>query len=336
MKKVLFGVGSLVLCGLGIILCTYVFFSHFIIPVFPVLIAILVILATKTQRTIIKTETSPIYQLTEGLVKLEGTVSAAATLETPFFKEQCIGYSYEKAEIDYSDEDGTEYTVSAVEKNDFQNFYLTNSTGKIKVIASQVNLSFLQPQIKKIHKIKHTERTLKNGDAITILGKAVRNKYHQFELQENGKNPLVISNSAIENRIQKSLRAVKYLMPYLILMYLTVNYFLFFAPVKIQLQKNTAFILFSFFGMPLLAVIFALIGNKLNGFAQLLLSNLAGICLGVSILTFPLLCLLFITETEFYRIICIWASVFIFTTLAFIMNYRRLDGIFTKDIKSNI
>lgn len=336
MKKVLFGVASLVLCGVGIVLFTLVFLSHLIIPVFPVLAAIFVIYATKTQRAIIKTETTPIYQLTEGLVKLEGTVNAPTALETPFFREQCIGYSYEKAEIDYSDEDGTEYTVNAVQKDDFQDFYLSNSTGKIKVIASHINLSFLQPQIKKIHKIKHTERTLKNGDVITILGKAVRNNHHQFELRENGKNPLVVSNSAIENRIQKALRAVKYLLPYLILMYLSVNYFLFFAPVELRVQKNTAFILFSFFGMPLLSVIFAMIGRKPNGFAQVLLSNLAGICMGVSVLTFPLLCLLFITETEFYRIICIWASVFIFTTLAFIMNYRRLDGIFTKDNKSNI
>lgn len=331
MKKLLLGIISLVVGAIGVTLFTFVFFNHYIIPVFPVLVAVFVMYVTKTQRTLVKKETTPIYELTEGLVKLEGTISAPGTLETPFFKEECIGYSYEKAEIDYDDEDGRQYTVSAVQKNDFQDFYLTNFTGKIKVTANNINLTFLKAQTKTIDKVKHTERTLKNRDVVTILGKAVKNSSYQFELQENGKIPLVISTAASESRTQKGLKAMKYLSPYLILMYLSVNYFLFFAPLKMHLEKSTAFILFSFFGMPVLAVIFSLIVIKMDGFGKFLFSNLAGICFGVSFLTFPLLGLLLSIETEFYRVVCIWASVFVCTTLAFVMNYRRLDGIFTKD-----
>lgn len=322
---------------LGISLFTLVFFSHFIIPIFPVIAAVFVIYVTKNQRRLLKTKQTPVSNLTAGRVKIQGTVEAEKTLESPFFKTQCIGYSYEKASISYNDE-GSDYVTSATQNNDFQDFYLVNETGRIKAIADHLNLSFLPAQVETIHSIKqsesdirHTERTLKNGDLINVLGNAVKNEQRQFELRAEAKSPLLISTSAIENCTQKGFRAVKYLIPYLLLMYISVNYFLFFAPVKLQLEKNTAFILFAFFGMPILAVIFGLTGNRMNGFPKLFFSNLAGICFGVSILSFPLLCLLFATETEFYRILCIWLSVFSCTTLAFVINYRKLDEIFNAD-----
>lgn len=320
--------------ALGLSLFTLIFFHHFIVPIFPVIATVFAIYVTKTQRKLLKTKQTPISNLKTGLVKIQGTVEAPKIMETPFFKVQCIGYSYEKANISYNDE-GSDYVTSATQHQDFQDFYLVNETGRIKVVADHLNLSFLPAQVKTIHSIKqsesdirHTERTLKNGDLINVLGNAVKNNQQQFELKAESKSPLVISTSAIENRTKKGFMVVKYLLPHILLMYIAVNYFLFFAPVKLQVEKNTAFILFSFFGMPILAVFLGVTSNRTDGFFKSFLSNLAGICFGVSILTFPLLCLLFATETEFYRILCIWASVFFCTTLASIMNYKKMDAIF--------
>jgi len=334
MKNVLSDIKNLLLMALGLSLFTLIFFQHFIVPIFPVIATVFAIYATKTQRKLLKTKQTPISSLKTGLVKIQGTVEAPKIMESPFFKVQCIGYSYEKANISYNDE-GSDYVTSATQQQDFQDFYLVNETGRIKVIADHLNLSFLPAQVKTIHSIKqnesdirHTERTLKNGDLINVLGNAVKNDQQQFELQAESKSPLVISTSAIEYRTKKGLMVVKYLLPYFLLMYIAVNYFLFFAPVKLHVEKNTAFILFSFFGMPILAVFLGVTSNRIEGFFKSFLSNLAGICFGVSILTFPLLCLLFATEAEFYRILCIWASVFFCTTLGSIMNYKKLDTIF--------
>lgn len=320
--------------ALGLSLFTLIFFNHFIVPIFPFIATVFAIYVTKTQRRLLKTKQTPISSLKTGLVKIQGTVEASKIMETPFFKVQCIGYSYEKANISYNDE-GSDYVTSATQSNDFQDFFLINETGRIKVVSQHLNLSFLPAQVKTIHSIKqnesdirHTERTLKNGDLINVLGNAVKNNQQQFELSAGPESPLVISTSAIENRTQKRFTAIKHLLPYLLLMYIAVNYFLFFAPIKLQVEKNTAFILFSFFGMPILAVILGVTSNRTYGFFKSFLSNLAGICFGVSILTFPLLCLLFATKTEFYRILCIWASVFFCTTFATIMTYRKLDAIF--------
>lgn len=170
---------------------------------------------------------------------------------------------------------------------------------------------------------------------INILGYAVPNNQHQFELRGQPKNPLVIGTIDLDFRTQKGLNAIRNLLPYIILMYIAVNYFLLFAPVKVHLEKNTAIILFIFFGMPILGVIFAIAANNKNGVSKLFFSNLAGICIGVTFLAFPLLCLLFITETEFYRILCIWISVFCCTTLATIMNYDRKDEFFPRQTWTN-
>lgn len=323
--------------ALGLNLFTLVFFNPFIVPIFPVTLAIFAVYLTRTQRTLLKTKQTPIYNLKTGLVKIQGTVKAEKILETPFYKTQCISYSYEKANISYTDE-GSDHVTNATQHHDFQDFYLINETGKIKVIAENLDLSFLPAQVKTIHSIKpnesdirHTERTLKNGDLLNILGNAVKNNHQQFELRGRYESPLIISTTAIEDRTQKAFRAVKHLLPHILLMYLAVNYFLFFAPVKLYLENNTAFILLSFFGMPILAVILGVAGNRMNGFFKTFFSNLAGICFGVSILTFPLLCFLFATKTEFYRIICIWLSVFFCTTLASVMNYKKMDAIFSGD-----
>jgi hypothetical protein len=328
-------IGVLVFIGLGIALYIGLSFSRILVPLFPFIAGFLVWYTTKTQRKLIKTATTPIYQITEGWVKIQGTVSASKTFKTPYFKHECIAYSYRKADISYHSEDNTEREGSVIIEEEFQDFYLTNATGKIKVILTRVNLALLPAKSEIIHSIKYavddiryTERTLKNGDLISVLGYAIKNSNYHFELNEHGNRPLVIATPDFEDKTKKSFKVFKYLLPYFILMYLAVNYFLFFAPVKQHMEISTAFVLFIFFGMPILGVVFGVIGSRFSGFAKDLISGMGGICIVVSLLSFPLLCLLFMTKTEFYIIECVWASVLLCTTLAFAINYRKIEGAF--------
>ncbi|MDR6969611.1 hypothetical protein J2X31_003644 [Flavobacterium arsenatis] len=332
MKSVFSGILGLVAMVVFCSIFMLIFFNQFIVPVFPVIVAVVVYFLTKTQRILIKKKYIPINQLSEGLVKIEGKINASTTLETPYFKDQCIGYSYEKAEIDYDDETGNEYTKSAVLKNNFQEFYISDATGKIKVNPEGLNLTFLTGKSKVISKTRHTERTLKNDDEITILANAVKNKWNEFELQKSDGNPFTISDKTNISKQEKSFQIIKLLLPYLVLMYVGVNYFLF-TPIEIQIEQNEIFPYFAIFGMPILAIILGLIGSRFEGFANLILSNLAGTCFIVALLTIPLLCLFLMIEIEFYRIICIWTTIFVCTTIAFVMNFKRLDGLFEKDEK---
>jgi len=315
---------------------TLVFFNRFIVPAVPIILAVFIFILTKTQRTLINKKPTAIYELTEGLVKIEGTVNAPKTFETPYFKQQCIAYVYEEGNITYDSETGSEHVNKTLQKEEFQDFYLSNATGKIKVIITKLNLALLPAKTDTLHTIKYavddiryTERSIKNGDLISILGYAVKNNY-EFELREQGDKPLVIGTLDVEDKTRKAFKVLKDLLPYLILMYVGVNYFLF-APLKLQVKTSEVFPYFGIFGMPILAIILILIGNRFKGFAHLFLINLAGICFSVSFLTFPLLCLFYMIELEFVRIFCIWVTIFICTTIAFIMNHSKLDGYFEKD-----
>ncbi|TCD10511.1 hypothetical protein EZ449_09190 [Pedobacter frigidisoli] len=331
-------VGCLFLIVVGLLLFIALTFSHILIPLVPIIVGVLVLYTTKTQRKLIKTVPTPIYQITEGWVKIVGTVSASKTFVTPYFKQECIAYNYRKADISYDSEDNTERENSAIIEEEFQDFYLTNATGKIKVIVNRLNLALLPAKTDTKHSIKYavddiryTERTLKNGDLISVLGYAVKNSNYGYELTEQDKKILVIATPNIEDKTIKSFRIFKHLTPYLILMYLAVNYFMFFAPVKQHVEKSTAFVLFTFFGMPILGVILGAVGTKFTGFSKDFISGIGGICFIVSLLSFPLLCLLFIANTEFYIIKRVWASIFACTSMAFIITYRKIEGTFDKE-----
>lgn len=324
---------------MGAILSIFIlaFSNRFIVPVLPIILALIVFWVTKTQRTLIKKKSAAIYALSEGLVKIEGKVSATKTFETPYFKQQCIAYIYEEGNITYDSDTGSERVNKTLRKEDFQDFYLSNATGKIKVIITKLNLEFLTAKTDTLHSfryavddIRYTERTLKNGDFISVLGYAVKNNKHEFELREQVATPLVISTPDSEDKTRKAFKILKDLLPYLILMYLAVNYFLF-APIKINIVESEVFPYFAIFGMPILAIVFGVIGNRFKGSIRLFLTNLSGICFCVSFLTFPLVCLFYMIKVEFFRVFCIWATIFICTTLAFIMNHRKLNGYFEKD-----
>ena len=314
-----------------------VFSSRFVVPAVPIILVVIVIIVTKTQRTLINKKSTPIYELTEGLVKIEGTISATKTFETPHFNQECIAYIYEEGYLTYDSDTGSEHVNRTLKKEELQDFYLSNATGKIKVIITKLNLTFLPAKTDTLHSIKYavddiryTERTLKNGDLISVLGYAVKNNNHEFELREQGDKPLAIATPAVEDKTRKAFKVLKDLLPYFILMYVGVNYFLF-APMKIHILESAVFPYFAIFGMPILALILGLVGNRFDGFAKLILTNLGAICFSAFFLSFPLICLFYIIKLEFTRIFCIWATIVICTTLAFIMNHKKLDGYFDKD-----
>jgi hypothetical protein len=316
---------------IAIAIFTFVVSNRFIVPAVPLFLVLIILKVTKSQRTLINKKPTPIYELTEGLVKIEGIISAHKSFETPHFKQQCIAYIYEEGNVTYDSETGSENVNKTFRKEEFQDFCLSNATGKIKVIITRLNLSLLPAKTETLHSIKYavddiryTERTLKNGEMISVLGYAVRNDNHQFELREQGDKPFVIGTPDVEDETRKSFKVLKGLWPYFILMYVGVNYFLF-APLQIQIQESEIFPYFAIFGMPFLAIVLILIGNRFKGLAHLFLINLAGICFSVSFLTFPLLCLFYMIKLEFSRIICIWVTIFVCTTIALVMNHRRLD-----------
>ncbi len=327
--------GCLILIVLGIALFIGLTFSRVLIPVFPIIVGIIMWFITKTQRKLIKTSPTPIYQVKEGWVKIQGTASALKTFETPYFKQACIAYAYEEGNVTYDSESGSEYVNNIIKKEEFQDFYLSNATGKIKVVLNQLNLSFLNVKSDTKHSIKHavddiryTERTIKNGDMISVLGYAVKNSNYAYDLTEQANQPLVIATPNIEDKTTKAFRVFKYLMPYLILMYLAVNYFLFLAPIKPKVENSTAFALFSIFGMPILGILFGVFGSRSSGFSKVFFSTLGGICFFVSLLSFPLICLLYMIKTNQYTINQVWLSIFVCVSLALIFNYKKLNEIF--------
>lgn len=306
------------------------FFSHFIIAIAPIIGAILVWFVSKTSIKLIKTKFTPIHLLNEGLVKIQGTITAPKTFTTPYFKQECIGYYYKKANITYDSESGSEYEKDASIEEEFQDFYLTDGTGKIKVIAPRFNLAFLPVKTDTVHSMKHavddirhSERTLKNGDKISVMGYAKRNAGYNFEIIEQDNSTLVISNTDFESKTQKSFQVFKYLLPYLILMYISVNYFVFFAPVQ-HWKQHDALIVFGFFGVPILGIILAVIGKRETGFLYVFFSVLGGTLLLTSLLTFPLLCLLLMTKAAFYTVTWVWISVFVCTLLGIGINHKKL------------
>lgn len=313
---------------------TFLVSNRFIVPTVPVILAVVVLAVTKTQRKLIGQKQTPIYEITEGTVKITGNISAPRTFETPYFKQQCIAYIYEEGNITYDSESGSEHVRKTRIEEQFQDFYLSNATGKIKVIATKLNLAFLPAKTDTLHSIKYavddirySERALKNGDLVSVMGYARRNNYVEVELSENAGQPLVIATPDFEDKAQKSFRVFKILLPYIILMYVGVNYFLF-APLHFHLRESQIFPYFAIFGMAILSLILAVLSKKHKGFLKVVFGVLAGACFSAFFLSFPLICLFYIIKLEYSRILCIWLAILACNLLAFTINYHKLETAF--------
>lgn len=124
--------------GISALLFIALTFSHLIIAIAPLLIGGFVWYVTRTQRKLLKTKFTPIHLLSEGLVKIRGTISASETYTTPYFKQECIGYYYKKANITYDSENGSENERDATIEEQFQDFYIADTTGKVKVNCTEI------------------------------------------------------------------------------------------------------------------------------------------------------------------------------------------------------
>lgn len=320
----------LIIFALSALLFVILLFSRLMVAIVPIIGAITVWFANKTSIKLIKTTLTPINAVKEGLVKLRGTITAAETFISPYFKQECIGYHYKKANLTYDSETGTEHENNSIIEEEFQDFFITDSTGTIKVASHRFNLSFLPVKTDTVHNIKnrvddvrHSERTLKNGDVISVMGYAQKKADDSFEIIEQLNYSVVISNADFENNSRKSFKVGKFLLPYIVLMYFSVNYFVFFAPVK-HWPQNDVLVVFGFFGVPILGLIFGILGKRGTGYLNISFAVLGGTLLLVSLLTFPLLCLLLMTKTAFYTIVCVWLCVFISMLLGVGINHKKL------------
>ncbi|RZL30536.1 MAG: hypothetical protein EOO96_17940, partial [Pedobacter sp.] len=115
-KEIGLKIGCLLMIGIGFVLFLGLAFSQILIPLLPPLIGIFIWYVTKTQRKLVRTETTPIYQIAEGWVKIQGNVSAPKTFVTPYFKQECIAYTYEEGNITYDSESCSEHVTKTSSK----------------------------------------------------------------------------------------------------------------------------------------------------------------------------------------------------------------------------
>lgn len=158
----------------------------------------------KKAKNITKPTISDIKDISAGFVEIRGKLKQIKTMTSPMTKSECIGYSYSVKRFNSSrkrssisidkglsvskenDRDMKWKTVSSDEKcNDF---YIEDTTGKIKVKAKDISISLLQinQTNKKISGHTHTENLLLQDDQEYILfGTATYNKKNELIIKKD-------------------------------------------------------------------------------------------------------------------------------------------------------
>ena len=313
----------LIIVALGLL------FAKFLVPIVPLVIGLLVFYTSNKFRATVFRAPQNIREITAGQVLLEGTVTKYdEELTSPYFKEKCIGYVYHQTEY-IPTEDGYDGKV-LLDETDFKSFMLSTQFESIKVDGKELDLKQLKPNNYTEHSLKpdvndivHSEYLLKNGDQIVLVGTAVKSFYQGFEIAKAGKEPFFVTtrNKIEEQKI--SFKVVKSLFAWMLIIYIAVNYFLFFAPSN-NMPKSDLFAILAFFGLPILFLVFLLIGQQRKDWFSQIFQYLAGVCILSSLLTFPLLILFYMMELEFYRIFCIVISIISITALGLLFNYKKL------------
>lgn len=325
---------SLVKSGLGcltilLIIGIGMLVAKFLVPVVPLVIGFLVFYSSNKLRTAIFRAPQNIREITAGQVLLEGTVTKYdEELTSPYFKERCIGYVYLQNEY-IPTEDGYDAKL-LLNQTEFKSFMLTTQFDSIRVDGKQLDLKHLKPNSYTEHSLKpdvndivHSEYLLKSGDQIVLAGTAVKSFYQGFEIAKVGNEPFFVTT---RNKIEAqkiTYQVLKSLFPWIVIIYVVVNYFLFFAPSN-NMPKSELFAFLAFFGLPILFLVFLLIGQQRKDWLSQVFQYLAAVCILSSLLTFPLLILLYMMELEFYRIFCIVISIISITALGLLFNYKKL------------
>ncbi|MFC3561418.1 hypothetical protein [Pedobacter jamesrossensis] len=306
-----------------------VFYAKFLVPIVPIALGLLAYYTTNKLRASTFGKPQKIYELNEGQVLVEGTViKLEAELISPYFRETCIGYLYKEIEYVPTDDDyNEELKVTKTACNDFT---LSTSSGTIKIKGNELDFKKLKPRTytehslkPKINDIGHAEYLLKNNDEIVIIGTAIKNIYQRFEIAKlNNELFFVTTRNKIEDQ-KINYQILVRLFPWMCVLYLIVNYFLFFAPSN-DMPKSDVFAFVSIFGLPVLFVVFFLIGRDKKDWFSQVFQYLAGVCIFSSLLSFPLIILFYMIELEYYKIFCIVISIVSVTALALMFNYKKL------------
>lgn len=342
MVKILAKIGFTLGCVVLIIgIAVSLMFMKYLVPVVPLVLGVLVYLGTNNLKAAVFTKAKNLHELTEGTAKLEGRATARSEeILSPYFKETCIGYLYTVEE--YVPTDDSIRSELRSQSKDCRNFVLSTDSGTININANQIDLSQLKPKSIDVHSLKynendmrHNERTVKNNDEIVVIGDVRKNLFNEFEITKIDGKPFFVTT---KNRVEAS--KISYQMfwqvlPWLILLYLVVNYFLFFAPTK-DLPKRDAFAYFIFFGLPMLFLIFLALARDSQSWIGKLFRYLGSVCILTSLLSFPLLILFYMIELEYYRMLCIEISIATIVALMCLFNYNQLNRLnsgYQKNIK---
>ncbi|TDG35596.1 hypothetical protein EZJ43_13325 [Pedobacter changchengzhani] len=315
--------------GLCVLLALGLLFAKFLVPIVPLLLAILLLFTKSQLKATIFSKQKKVYELTEGPARLAGkAILREQGLISPFFKESCIGYLYVKEE--YIPNDDGYSTNTLAEQTACKNFHLETDYGSIHVNATGLTLKDLAITVKNEHSLKrnvndlaYIEYLLKNKDEIVLVGTVIKNEKGQLEFAKVGRDLFFATTKKKVQEVKMGFDVLAKLSPWLLLMYLAVNYFLFFAPF-ISIPGSTIFPYFAIFGLPIIFVVLAFATKDKEGFICKILQFFAGVCFFTSFLNFPLIILFYSIKLEFYRIFCIFLSIAVFTTLALAFNYNHL------------
>ncbi|SOD13328.1 E3 Ubiquitin ligase [Pedobacter xixiisoli] len=321
-------IGCVVLC-FGIALG--VFFTKFLVPVIPLLIGSIAYFSTIKLKNITFKEPQKIAELNDGQVLLEGTVlKLEEEINSPYFNETCIGYLYK--EIEYIPiDDGYNDDVKSI-ITECKNFTLSTNSGNITIKGNGLDLKQLNPRTHNEHSLKpdindvgHVEHLLKNNDQVVIIGTAIKNIYQRLEIGKKDNEPFFVTTKSKIETQKISFQVLKRLFPWMCILYLVVNYILFFAPNK-NIPKSDVFAFVAIFGLPVLFVVFWVIGKDKKDWFSQVFQYLASVCILSSLLSFPLIILFYMIELEFYKIYYIFISVLSVVALALIFNLKKLTA----------
>lgn len=318
--------GCLVLF-LGIALA--LFFAKFLVPIIPIVIVSIAYFSTKSLKDITFKEPQNLHELTEGRALLEGTVlKLDEETISPYFNEACIGYLYK--EIEYIPNDDGYYNDVKSTITKCKNFTLSTSSGSIQIKGMGLDLKQLGMRTHNEHSIKpnvndigHEEHLLKHNDHIVIIGNAVKNIYQRLEISKKDNEPFFVTTRTKIEKQKISFQVLKRLFPWMCILYLIVNYILFFAP-NVNIPKSDVFAFLAIFGLPVLFIIFWIIGRDKTDWLSRIFQYLASVCIFSSLLSFPLVILFYMIDLEFYRIYYIFISIVSLVALALVFNFKKL------------
>ena len=320
---------SLGCLGLFVLVTLGLIFVKFLVPIVPLLLAIFLLFTKSQFKATIFSKQKKLYELTEGPARLAGkAIVSEEELISPFFKEKCIGYLYLEQEY-IPNNDGYSTNILA-EQTACKNFQLETDYGSIHVNAAGLTLKDLAKTVKDEHSLKHNvndlayiEYLLKNNDEVVIVGTVLKNERGQLEFVKVGSALFFATTKVKVEEVKMGFELLARLSPWLVMMYFSVNYFLFFAP-PLDIPNYQVFPYFAIFGLPIIFVVLAFATKDKEGFICKILQFIAGVCFFTSLLNFPLIILFYSIELEFYRIFCIFLSIAVFTTLALAFNYNHL------------